>query len=508
VLCLVAAGCSGGSGRHASVSSTTSTPSAGAHPQPGVGAQEAATAIELENAKPGSGGWQIPSTPPQGAQAIEGYADHDSAAVGDVVRVFVNTAAPSWHLEAWRMGWYGGTKGRLVWSSRVQPGSVQPAPFRDPVTHMAEARWSSPLAISIDSTWTPGAYLLVLVSSSGGRQFVPLTVRDDASKAALLLVDATTTWQAYNEWGGCSLYACPGVKGAHRATIVSFDRPYAANYGRGSADFLDHELPLIALVERLGLDVTYVTDVDLDRDPQLALAHRAVLSLGHDEYYSTAMRSALEEARDAGVNLAFLGANAIYRHIRLEPSWDGRARRREVNYRSTKDPGALHDPSAATVQWRNPPLNDPENALIGIQYGCAPMSGGLRIVDPSAWLLDGTGVSAGTTFPGLVGNEFDSLTKNGKTPANLQLIADSPVRCLGKAYFADMSWYAAPSGAGVFASGTVHWICTLDGTCPAPPDEVAFVVRVTENLLAAVQAGPAGAAHPSHTNVSGVVANR
>jgi hypothetical protein len=393
-----------------------------------------------------------------------------------------------------------------VWQSRDQAGHLQLLPFVDRVTHMAEARWTSPLAVTVDGTWPPGAYLIVLVSSLGARYYVPLTVRDDTSRSALLLVDATTTWQAYNTWGGCSLYACPAAAGHARATVVSFDRPYAQN--DGSADFLDHELPLVSFVERLGLDVTYVTDVDLDRDPSLTLAHRGVLSLGHDEYYSTAMRQSLESARNAGVNLAFLGANAVYRHVRLEPSWDGRPRRREVDYRSTADPGAAHDPMAATVQWRDPPLRDPENALIGIQYGCAPMQGDLRVVDPSNWLLAGSGTSAGAVYPGLVANEFDTFTPNDKSPPDLELLADSPVRCLGHLAYADMSWYSAPSGAGVFATGTIHWICNLDATCGGPVQEQAFVERVTLNLLAGFAAGPAGRAHPSVGNVRDVVEHR
>jgi hypothetical protein len=266
------------------------------------------------------------------------------------------------------MGWYGGTDGRLVWRSGPQPGLRQAGPVVDPGTHMAEARWRPSLRVTIDGNWVPGAYLLVLRSSVGDGHYVPLTIRDDASRAPLVIVDAVTTWQAYNTWGGCSLYMCPTVKHVKRATVVSFDRPYAHEFNLGSADFIDHELPLIALAEQLGLNVTYVTDVDIDRDPGLVRRHKAVVSLGHDEYYSSAMRQALIDGRAAGVNLAFFGANAMYRHIRLEPSWDGRPQRREVNYRSLKDPAAATNPSEATVQWRDPPDPRPEAAVIGAQY--------------------------------------------------------------------------------------------------------------------------------------------
>ncbi len=85
-------------------------------------------------------------------------------------------------------------------------------------------------------------------------------------------------------------------------------------------------------MERLGLDVSYWTDIDLHERGQLATNHRAVVIPGHDEYYTVEMRQYLEAARDAGVNLGFFGANNIYRRIRLEPSAIG-ADRHEVNYR-------------------------------------------------------------------------------------------------------------------------------------------------------------------------------
>jgi hypothetical protein len=107
--------------------------------------------------------------------------------------------------------------------------------------------------------------------------------------------------------------------------------------------------------------------------------------------------------------LAFLGANAIYRRIRLEPSRDGRPQRREVNYRSMKDPAAAKDPMAATIQWRLPPLNQPEATIVGVQYACSPVSADLQVVDPTNWVFTGTGVAAGTTLPNVVANEYDRV---------------------------------------------------------------------------------------------------
>nr|WP_045877289.1 N,N-dimethylformamidase beta subunit family domain-containing protein [Pseudofrankia sp. DC12] len=76
---------------------------------------------------------------------------------------------------------------------------------------------------------------------------------------------------------------------------MSFDRPY--DLGDGAADFTGNEEPPVALAERLGLPLGYATDVDLDADPQLLDGARAVISLGHDEYYSRAMREPARAGR-------------------------------------------------------------------------------------------------------------------------------------------------------------------------------------------------------------------
>jgi hypothetical protein len=504
------------SGTQAGVGTTAPTPTtvvggavgaaapiaAGGASTTGAGTTTSVAAIVAENARPGTADWRIPA---KAGRGIAGYADTTSAQPGDTVTLFVSSDA-DWDVTAYRMGWYGGDMGRQVWRSPQQKGVAQAKATVESTTHMAEARWSPSLRIKIADDWLPGDYLLVLRATNGGAHDVPLTVRDDNSSAALVIVNAVTTWQAYNTWGGCSLYVCPGLKSASRATVVSFDRPYDHGYNSGSADFLDHELSLVALAEELGLDATYVTDVDVDRNPGLVLHHKAVVSLGHDEYYSSAMRGALVAARDSGVNLAFFGANAIYRRIRLEPSWDGRPRRHEVNYRTMADPAAKSDPKAATVQWRLAPLNLPEAEIVGVQYACSPVSADMRIVDPSAWVFAGTGVTAGTALPNVVGNEYDRVFAGPWTPTNLEVLAHSPLTCRGKADFADMSYYAAPSGAGVFASGSIHWICSIDGLCPTTNDAAAVVQQVTTNVLVAFAAGPAGKAHPSVANVAALKA--
>ncbi|MEI6401554.1 MAG: N,N-dimethylformamidase beta subunit family domain-containing protein [Actinomycetota bacterium] len=462
--------------------------------------------VAAENALPGDPTWRIDddgSNPfralPEGW--VEGYADRTSAELGDSVTLFVDTPAATFTVRAYRMGWYDGDRARLIATSGPHPGRRQSPPVLDRVTGLAEAPWQRSTTLAIDGSWPPGAYLLRLDTDAGGAHYVPLTVRWPGVAADLTLVNAVSTWQAYNPWGGCTLYDCFNNLAKQRADIVSFDRPYSAFYGRGSADFLTHELPLIAFAEQQGIDVEYITSIDLDRDPALATAHHGVITTGHDEYYSRSMRDALVDALDEGVNLAFFGANAIYRHVRFEPGANGATDRRMVNYRSTDDPATRTDPMLATVNWREPPLQEPEAEIVGIEYGCAEARADLVLTNTAGWVYQGTDARNGQRLRRLVGVEFDELAPGDITPPGVEVFAASPVVCRQFRYQQVTVYRSTASGAGVFAAGTIDWNCGLDGTCPGI--EAFSVVRgITANVLAVFASGPAGRLHPSTENAA------
>ena len=453
--------------------------------------------VQTENAKGGSAGWRLPPKQHQGQ--IEGFADHVSAQQGDTVTLFVSTVATSMHVEAYRMGYYGGLGGRLIWTSPELGGVRQPPPTVTSGTNMVVAPWAPTLQVHIDSEWPQGAYLFKLVASNGQQQYIPLTVRDDQSHAAYLVQSSVTTWQAYNSWGGYDLYLGKHGTGqtfANRARIVSFDRPYTL--GNGAGDFLALEYPLIALMEAHGLDVTYTTSVDTDQRPELLLNHKALFSLGHDEYWSTRMRDGFESARNGGVNLGFMGANAVYRHIRFAPSPLG-VDRHIVDYKNAKeDPLLRVDPSEVTVNWREPPVSRPENSLIGDYYQCNPVHTDMVVVDTANWLFAGAGLHDGDRLTGVIGSEYDRYVPTRGAPQNVDVLAHSPLRCHGHSDYSDATYYSAPSGAGVFATGTIDWIPSLTSACAQCPGPA--LVRVTENLLAAFGTGPAGFTHPSTSN--------
>ena len=455
--------------------------------------------VVQENQKPGTTAWKIKGAPSH----IAGYADHVSAQVGDKVRLFVSTPADHFHVEAYRFGWYGGDGARLIWRSDPVNGHDQSSKRFVSSTRMVEATWKPSLNFPVTSRWVQGAYLLLLVASNGSKSYIPITIRDDSSHADLVIQLPTTTWQAYNRWGGYSLYV--GPRGASdRSYVVSFDRPYLQTHG--APEFMDRARPLIALAERKGYDVTYWTDNDLHRRPGLLRHHRALITLGHDEYWSSEMRTGAMKARAAGVNLAFLGSNAVYRHIRLTGSPLGPTRR-EISYKDDwrKDPLYGIRDQDVTSDWRSGPVPRPESIVIGGFYQCYPVQADMVVSLPRSWLFRHTGAMKGQRLPDLIRLESDAVESSPPTPRTIMIFAHSPANCGGHA---DVSYYTTHSKAGVLDTGTNEWIgalrCGFPGG-PGPSSPIAWcshvVVKATANVLTLFSRGPAGTWHPSRSNL-------
>jgi hypothetical protein len=462
--------------------------------------------VVAENRQPGTSKWRIPKDAPTN---IEGFADRVSAQAGDLVTLYVSTPAETFRVEAYRIGFYQGLGGRIIWRSAQLRGHDQASPERTPGTNMIEAPWSPSLRIRIDRDWPQGVYMLKLVASNGAQSYVPLTLRDDSSHAALVIQSSVTTWQAYNDWGGYSLYHGSGGSFGTRSRVVSFDRPYEGR--RGSADFFWIESPLVFLAERLGLDVTYWTDIDLHERPGLLMNHRALVSLGHDEYWSSDMRRGALAARVHGVNLAFLGANDVYRHIRLAASPFGKDRR-EVNYKvASEDPLFGVDNEEVTSQWREAPVPRPESLLLGGLYQCNPVHADMVIASASSWVFVGTGLGNGDRLPGAIDLEYDRVDGDLPTPASVQILAHSPLTCRGRGDHADVTYYTTRSGGGVIDMASQGWIPLL--TCEPPQATTRCdrrAVRITSNILRMFAAGPVGIDHPSRPNLArfGIQLNR
>ncbi|MHB1846428.1 MAG: N,N-dimethylformamidase beta subunit family domain-containing protein [Deltaproteobacteria bacterium] len=490
--------------------SSPSAPDAGgpALPSPDGGAAAKVTQgpnpIPTENALPGAPDWTLGAV--AGPGQLEGYAGEVSVEHGQPVDVHLRTDGN--HTVGWelyRMGYYGGQGARSVASGGPVSVGRQPTPAADPVTGLVECAWPTSFTIPTDRSWVSGVYLVRLTRDDGLGSYVVFVVRDDERQGAAVFQSSVTTFQAYNDWGGENLYADSlGLPGGH-AVKVSFDRPYGE--GAGSGELLWWELDFIQWAESRGYDLKYATDVDLDRDPSLLSGQLLFLSVGHDEYWSTAQRRQVEAALAAGVSLGFFAGNEIYWHIRLEPSpVTGAPERTEVCYKDQVASDPLGKTSEATVAFRDPPLNDPENALMGVMFQTWELADFPWVVaDASSWVFAGTGLKTGDALPAIAGYETDEITDNGEAPPGLVDLAHSPViDHTGTPDFHDATLYAAPSGATVFAAGAIDWSFGLaaQGFADARMQRISANVLEHAGLVPTSAGADFGAGAPAAADLS------
>jgi hypothetical protein len=462
----------------------------------------AAPTIKSENAKPGDPNWWIRKL---GApDAIIGYAGQASVLPGEPVHLYVSTTAREFKVQAFRIGWYGGDLARKVWESAAVKGHRQRAASFTGETRTVHTRWGISLTVPTDG-WPAGSYLFRLDAHSGAQRYVPLTVRSAGTAGKVVIKNAVPTWQAYNTWGEYDLYQGPGGGYDNRSYVVSMDRPGDQD---GAYLFMVYERKLVNLAERMGLPLAYLTSMDIAGNPHSLDGASALISPGHDEYWSPEERAIVTAARNRGVNLAFLGANAMFRRTRLQASPLG-ARRQVVCYKTSyqSDPMYGKHNDQVTSDWREPPHPDPESSLIGTLYEGYPAVADFVVHTPGAWMFKGTGVRKGTKFANLIGIEYDRVTPGYPVERPIQVLSHSPLICKGTASFADSAYYTHPGGAGVFNTGTMRWVEAF-----GPPgygwgmarSAGPFTRRVTANVLTAFADGPAAAKYPAHDNLASI----
>jgi hypothetical protein len=463
---------------------------------PGVSPEVAAAAgnpIVTENQQPGTSAWQLGLTADDVSKQIKGYASLTSVLQGGSLTLYVTVNPPqSYTIDVYRIGWYGGLGGRLESHAGPLTGTSQPACLPDATTGLIACNWTPGYTMPIPTSWTSGVYLAVLTNAAGYQNYVNFVVRD-GRPAPFLLQRSMNTAQAYNNYPndnatGKSLYefnsyGANTVAGTTRAVKVSFDRPFNDD---GSGDFLSWEVQFVRWVERSGYDVTYSTDVDTHANGGELLRHQAFLSVGHDEYWSNEMYNAAQAARDGGVNLAFFGANPVYWQVRFEASAAGMANRVIVCYKDASiDP--VQGPTT-TVNWRDPPLNRPEQALVGVMF-TNQTNGSTNapyvVKNSSNWVYANTGFKDGDSVPGMVGYEADRSFATYPVPsANQVLLSQSPfVAAFGNGPdTSNSSIYQAPSGAWVFATGTMSWSWFIDNYAMSNATD-ARIQQASTNVL-------------------------
>jgi hypothetical protein len=426
--------------------------------------------VQQENSNPGNTGWYYYVKAP--ASSIEGYASQVSVAPGGLLQLHVNAEPLSrYRVEIYRLGWYGGAGGRLMAClpscSSDKAGTTQTAiSTTDQNTGETSANWTVTDSMTIPSNWVSGYYAVKFLLTSGynagtANEQPVIVVAPPARQSAALVVVPVNTWQAYNAWGGKSLYPSSGSDDSaapieavrSQALAVSFNRPY-----QNGNPALTWDAQLVRFLEREGYDVSYTTDVDVDANPSMLTQHRLVFTAGHGEYWSHAERGAFDSALSASTNLAFTGANTSFWQIRYADS-----RRTIIAYKQYVAQDPETNPELKTTQFRllpSPAL--PECQLEGVQYVSAFSSTGhdytvaAGATDP--W-FSGTGFATGNVLPGLVGYEWDTVQPGCNVPTpNVQF----HYQTVDSQSNADSVRYTASSGARVFSGASLQFSWGLD----------------------------------------------
>jgi hypothetical protein len=430
-----------------------------------------------------------------------------AVAPGVTERVYVSApGARIVRIRVFRMGWYHGTGGRLVLDAPRLRTRAQPPCHHVFRTGLTECRWHPTLSFAIPSALPSGVYIVKLSARTGESDC--LFVVRSARPTPLVAQLPTSTYEAYNAWGGDSLY--PGgadrvrLTGSSQGVEASYDRPYDSVTGAG--EFFARDVAMVRFLERYGYPVSYTTSESVDRDPRQLVGARAVLDFGHSEYWSTRQADAFARARDAGENLMFLGSDTLAWRIRYAPasaasSQAGAPDHVIIGYKehASLDPdrtsatGAFPGGGAALtgsayVGCITPRLHV-QGAPTYLYYAWRPA----RLAP--AWLFARTGITTKSRIAGIVGYELDVRTP--RTPASTRLIGYGPARCMSTVAgeprpragqnLAETTLYQAGSGAIVFTSGTLGWELALAPVPSASPDAPLRpdrrVVQMTRNLI-------------------------
>lgn len=476
---------------------------------------------------------------------IEGYAGRESVTAGEELALHVSTDAAAFRVRFYRLG----RELELLAETGPYPGVLKeppPHPEGIPGSASPSEDWDFPeYRVPVPAGWRPGIHLAQFVEEGTAepvprlgdgdiegfaREFFVVRPARPGSYGRILYKKSTYTRHAYNRGDNegiprnASLYDNPvygtGGDGLPRGHRLSLRR------SGGVIDLAWWDAPFIAWLERSGYAVEYCTDLDLHRDPDLLAPYDLLLSVGHDEYWSTAMRDHTDAFLRSGGHVAFLSANTCW--WRVHPVEDDTAFVSDTDHHVD---GVFPHLPATDLWWAPPPdgVGRPENTMTGVSFrnggmwpgdwpGDRPLVG-YRVQHADHWVFEGTGLRDGSDggpadFLGagtpLIGYECDGAafayddrgvaraTGADGTPGSFLILGlyeldpvnedvttmkwghwNCPVREPERTgpRAATMGVHTVPGGGTVFTAGTTDWpvVCGRE--------EDPGVVRVTRNVL-------------------------
>lgn len=438
---------------------------------------------------------------------VEGYAGRVSYVPGEELTLHLSTTAPKVAVEIARVG----ARPEVVWSSPSVVGHEHPVPED---ASSRGCHWPIAMSLKIPAEWRSGYYQVTMRVRDGGGKYIQRNARtaegscffvlrpaEPGKNSKILLQLSTHTYNAYNNWGGFSLYAYNG-RGGNQGHRVSYERPPASQ-------FSSWEQPFVEWAERNGYVLDYATNGDLEFHPEILKSYRLVLSVGHDEYWSAPMRDNLEKFIADGGNVAFFSGNTCCWQVRSEDNGQALTCWKQ-SYLWDPVYGARGNYATLSSIWSHHLIKRPENQLTGVGFPWGgyhkshgqlmDASGAFTVHRPEHWIFAGTDLKRDDTFGSkdtIVGYECDGCelewkdglpfaTHRDGTPDSFTVLGTAPAQW----HPDDCQWYdewengrqghavlgVYTRGGTVFTCGSTDWSHGLRGGDAA-------VERITKNVL-------------------------
>jgi hypothetical protein len=383
------------------------------------------------------------------------YTDQHSYAAGEIVCVHLSTSATR-------------LRARVVHDA-VVPATVAEfgdlrgqAPKTPDQCSVEGCAWPVAFSFAVDPSWPSGGYRLLVWSEENARLATEtlfiLRPATGKGRGRLLFVSPTATWSAYNDWGGSNHYE--GITGPGRnlySPALSANRPWARGfvslppgaprvaldhvpalmatpvyphmewaYANGyskkyaSSGWASYDRPFLHWLQTEGYAVDVATQTDLHYRPEILSSYPCIIFAGHDEYWTWAMRDAVDAYVEQGGRVARFAGNFMWQ-IRLEEEG-----RRQICYKyraRQEDPVYGTDQEKfATTSWEAPEIGRAGALTFGLNatrgmyvgWGAAAARGarGFPIYRPEHWAFAGTGFSYGDVLGAsahVFGYEVDGL---------------------------------------------------------------------------------------------------
>lgn len=427
---------------------------------------------------------------------ILGYTDKNTYYPGDVVQIRLNSSVdtkvagsiyPSAVTTGWQLVSCYDSSVIAVGSVTVQPSVIAPAD--------QDQNWPLTMTLQLSSTIKPGVYKFLCDNSSWGTAFYFCIRNIPASRAEMVVVIPTNTFQAYTYYGGKSLYAYNSSNGVN-SNKVSFNRPmtfvYYNSATTGMIDLINW------LMNNYSCDV--VTDRELHLDSSLLLPYKCMITVDHSEYWSRQMRNNVQAYLQVGGNIAVLSGNNMW--------WCVRDEDQGTSMFCSRTSDGSNDPNPdKTITWYLKGWSTKAQLGCGFEHGAASTDtpNPLKPVPATVygaghWIFDCTNVSNGDQI-GVQENvavyEVDGVeldVVNGSLRVKPNSGTDPSFTILTSANV--NSWTSSPPknwtmgcmntgyGGKVFNAATVNWHSAFKSQFIAETNK-SPLVTMTDNFLRA-----------------------